>query len=393
MDATLIFLLVALIVVIVLFAVALRAGRGGGSAQADDHRQRQGQGQQQAPERPASAAPRARDGQGNGGERVPLPRYSAQDSGQGLERPGQQIDPRGETPTRVTTTTTTAREVPSIVSDRDRVGAVVAGPSQPLVDVSHASEATGAAGADVLVTPVQAPRPGLHADDRMIVRGVPVVEAGVAHTAVAGTDTAAASTGGAAATGGADSVRFVADVPRATVGAEAAPRAEATVQTADVFTPREALRSRTASLGATLARPDGALAPDSFDGLTTAVPSSATAPPDGSLAPASMELVGQPPTRSGAVILSVTPGRLPYRVAELLGEQRSLEEAITIAHRRIDDVELGPDPGSAESRVQLAVLRQDLTQKQERLREILFLQDGYRWVQQQMAPGRAPGES
>lgn len=107
---------------------------------------------------------------------------------------------------------------------------------------------------------------------------------------------------------------------------------------------------------------------------------------------AAMELVGQPP-RSGAVMLAVSPQRLPFRIAELQGEQRQLEEAITIAHRRLDDVEMGPDPGSAENRIRLNLLRQDLTQKQERLREILFLQDGYRWVQQQMAPHPASTES
>jgi len=106
-----------------------------------------------------------------------------------------------------------------------------------------------------------------------------------------------------------------------------------------------------------------------------------------------LELAGSPATRTGAVMLSVTPQRLPYRLAELLGEQRGLEEAITIAHRRIDDIELGPDPGGADNRVRLAVLRQDLSQKQERLREILFLQDGYRWLQQHLAPERPPSES
>jgi hypothetical protein len=108
---------------------------------------------------------------------------------------------------------------------------------------------------------------------------------------------------------------------------------------------------------------------------------------------AALELAGPPATRTGAVMLSVTPQRLPYRLAELLGEQRGLEEAITIAHRRIDDIELGPDPGGADNRVRLTVLRQDLSQKQERLREILFLQDGYRWLQQHMAPERTPSES
>ncbi len=83
------------------------------------------------------------------------------------------------------------------------------------------------------------------------------------------------------------------------------------------------------------------------------------------------------------------PQRLPYRLAELVGEQRQLEEAITVAHRRIDATENDGDAGSADQRVRLTVLRQDLAQKQERLQETLFLQDGYYWVQQQMAPGRA----
>jgi len=87
--------------------------------------------------------------------------------------------------------------------------------------------------------------------------------------------------------------------------------------------------------------------------------------------------------------LAVAPQRLPYRLAELLGEQRQLEEAITLVRRRMEDVEVASDVGSAENRVRLDVLRQDLTQKQERLREILFLQDGYRWLQQRMAPDRA----
>lgn len=95
------------------------------------------------------------------------------------------------------------------------------------------------------------------------------------------------------------------------------------------------------------------------------------------------------PTRSGRSTLSVTPRRLPFRMAELLGEQRQLEEALTLAHRRIDEVEVSDDPGSGEKRIRLSVLRDDLDQKQERLREILFLQDGYRWMQQQMAPDLA----
>jgi len=98
------------------------------------------------------------------------------------------------------------------------------------------------------------------------------------------------------------------------------------------------------------------------------------------------EVVGMIPTRSGRSTLSVTPRRLPFRMAELLGEQRQLEEALTLAHRRIDEVEEGDDSGSGEKRIRLSILRDDLDQKQERLREILFLQDGYRWMQQQMAP-------
>lgn len=103
--------------------------------------------------------------------------------------------------------------------------------------------------------------------------------------------------------------------------------------------------------------------------------------------------VSQPPTRSGEIRLQVAPQRLPFRFAELVGEQRQLEEAITLLHRRIDDVELDVDPSSYENRVRLGVLRQELAQRQERLREILFLQDGYRWLQQHMALDRAPDEA
>ncbi len=106
-----------------------------------------------------------------------------------------------------------------------------------------------------------------------------------------------------------------------------------------------------------------------------------------------LEAVSRPATRSGEIHLQVSPQRLPYRFAELVGEQRQLEEAITLLHRRIDDVELDADPGSYENRVRLGVLRQELAQKQERLREILFLQDGYRWLQQHMALDRAPDEA
>jgi len=106
-------------------------------------------------------------------------------------------------------------------------------------------------------------------------------------------------------------------------------------------------------------------------------------------APSDTALVGPPRTRTGEVVLAAAPQRLPYRLAELLGEQRQLEEAITLVRRRMEDVEVASDAGSAENRVRLDVLRQDLTQKQERLREILFLQDGYRWLQQRMAPDRA----
>ncbi len=101
------------------------------------------------------------------------------------------------------------------------------------------------------------------------------------------------------------------------------------------------------------------------------------------------ELVGPPRTRSGNTVLMATPQRLPYRQAELAGEQRQLEEAIAVAQRRIDEAEDSADSGSMESRVRLGVLRQDMSQKQERLQEILFLQDGYRWLQQRMAPDRA----
>lgn len=125
------------------------------------------------------------------------------------------------------------------------------------------------------------------------------------------------------------------------------------------------------------------------DALPVAVPAPAA---DGSTRRAGGELVdtaGQPRTRSGTTGLMLPPQRLPYRLAELVGEQRQLEEAITVAHRRIDATENDGDAGSADQRIRLTVLREDRAQKQERLREIVFLQDGYHWVQQQMAPGRA----
>lgn len=114
---------------------------------------------------------------------------------------------------------------------------------------------------------------------------------------------------------------------------------------------------------------------------------------DGRGGAAAGELVPQPVTRSGDIRLAATPGRLPYRLAELAGEQRQLEESISLAHRRLDEIELGHDAGSAENRVRLGILRQDLAQKQERLREILYLQDGYYWLQQQMAPDRQLAEA
>lgn len=151
----------------------------------------------------------------------------------------------------------------------------------------------------------------------------------------------------------------------------------ATATTTSTEEPREpGATENAAPVAAAPLSSDGAPADDGSVGTVTA-----------------LELAGPPATRTGAVMLSVTPQRLPYRLAELLGEQRGLEEAITIAHRRIDDIELGPDPGGADNRVRLAVLRQDLSQKQERLREILFLQDGYRWLQQHLAPERTPSES
>lgn len=113
---------------------------------------------------------------------------------------------------------------------------------------------------------------------------------------------------------------------------------------------------------------------------------------DGRGGAAAGELVPQPATRSGEIRLAATPGRLPYRLAELVGEQRQLEESISLAHRRLDEIELGHDAGSTENRVRLGILRQDLAQKQERLREILYLQDGYYWLQQQMAPDRQLAE-
>jgi len=215
-------------------------------------------------------------------------------------------------------------------------------------------------------------REAARADDRVVVRGVPVVERG---RPVVETDRApaamseaaeAAAAGAASVASNEGTVHYAAGAPPAPLATTGMPRVEPAGP--EVATTR-----------VTTAAAPVAPSPAPVDGA-----SSGAAP--------AMELVVQPPTRTGTVMLSVAPQRLPFRLAELLGEQRGLEEAITIAHRRIDDVELGPDPGAAENRVRLAVLRQDLTQKQERLREILFLQDGYRWVQQHLAPDHASSE-
>ena len=198
--------------------------------------------------------------------------------------------------------------------------------------------------------------------------------------ATSGDRVVAAAAGGAGVAG--DSVRYTAVIPPETAVAGGAPTLD--TQGDGVTAP-----------SAERAEPASAATGGIENGVPAATPlSSHGAPVDAGAAGTgtALELTGPPATRTGAVVLSVTPQRLPYRLAELLGEQRGLEEAITIAHRRIDDIEFGPDPGGAENRVRLAVLRQDLSQKQERLREILFLQDGYHWLQQRQAPERTPDE-
>ncbi len=384
MDFTLILLVVVLIIVAVLFVVALRAGGRGRGEQIGD----QGQGQQQAPERPAIAAPHGQGGQGpqggadqgTQGQGGADQEMQSQDQGQ----PGREaVNTSDVEPGQVTiTTTTTTREVASPAS----VGAEVAPTRAAASDapasfsVSSAPDASGTVAASA-----QAAREPASADDRVIVRGARVVEADrVVATNTIPAHAASLASGQSGANAG--SVRYTADVPPATVVAAPAPPVE--TSSIDAFLPDGAPRGRTtASVAGAAAEVTAAPV------QTPTAPDGARSAPNTAGTSASMELVGQPPTRTGVVMLSVAPQRLPYRLAELLGEQRGLEEAITLAHRRIDDIELGPDPGSAESRVRLGVLREDLTQKQERLREILFLQDGYRWLQQHMAPDRAADES
>jgi hypothetical protein len=208
-------------------------------------------------------------------------------------------------------------------------------------------------------------------------------------------------------------------MPVSTAGAPAVPEAATSAPGAAGMSPAAA----TAALAATDEAPQATAAPPETPEPTTATESPAAQPipaekpeqsafvppstPDSALdvsrtaasdgagqgLVSPLEAVSRPATRSGEIHLQVSPQRLPYRFAELVGEQRQLEEAITLLHRRIDDVEFDADPGSYENRVRLGVLRQELAQKQERLREILFLQDGYRWLQQHMALDRAPDEA
>ena len=352
MDLTLILLVVLLVIVVVVFILALRGGRRGENVPAA------GQvAEQQPPVRPAIAAPQGQAPEGGAAD-APSARRLATAA---PPAPSAQV----------TTTATTTREAPTAPTATARpvapaqaaTGAVAEAP-RPHAEAPVARHGPEPDGARV--------RNAAWADDRVIVRGVPVVERGgpaLETNHALPTMSEAAAAGGARVAGDAGNVRSAGDTRPASVATTGAPPVGLEAATAGV----------TAAAATDAAPVAPSTAPTSVDGATT------------NSAPA-MELVVQPPTRTGAVMLSVAPQRLPFRLAELLGEQRGLEEAITIAHRRIDDVELGPDPGAAENRVRLAVLRQDLTQKQERLREILFLQDGYRWVQQHMAPDHAPGE-
>lgn len=352
MDLTLILLVVLLVIVVVVFILALRGGRRGENVPAA------GQvAEQQPPVRPAIAAPQGQAPEGGAAD-APSARRLATAA---PPAPSAQV----------TTTATTTREAPTAPTATARpvapaqaaTGAVAEAP-RPHAEAPVARHGPEPDGARV--------RNAAWADDRVIVRGVPVVERGgpaLETNHALPTMSEAAAAGGARVAGDAGNVRSAGDTRPASVATTGAPPVGLEAATAGV----------TAAAATDAAPVAPSTAPTSVDGATT------------NSAPA-MELVVQPPTRTGAVMLSVAPQRLPFRLAELLGEQRGLEEAITIAHRRIDDVELGPNPGAAENRVRLAVLRQDLTQKQERLREILFLQDGYRWVQQHMAPDHAPGE-
>jgi len=351
-DLTLILLVVLLVIVVVVFILALRGGRRGENVPAA------GQvAEQQPPVRPAIAAPQGQAPEGGAAD-APSARRLATAA---PPAPSAQV----------TTTATTTREAPTAPTATARpvapaqaaTGAVAEAP-RPHAEAPVARHGPEPDGARV--------RNAAWADDRVIVRGVPVVERGgpaLETNHALPTMSEAAAAGGARVAGDAGNVRSAGDTRPASVATTGAPPVGLEAATAGV----------TAAAATDAAPVAPSTAPTSVDGATT------------NSAPA-MELVVQPPTRTGAVMLSVAPQRLPFRLAELLGEQRGLEEAITIAHRRIDDVELGPNPGAAENRVRLAVLRQDLTQKQERLREILFLQDGYRWVQQHMAPDHAPGE-
>jgi len=354
-DLTLILLVVLLVIVVVVFILALRGGRRGENVPAA------GQvAEQQPPVRPAIAAPQGQAPEGGAAD-APSARRLATAA---PPAPSAQVTTTAtttrEAPTAPTAPTATARPV---APAQAATGAVAEAP-RPHAEAPVARHGPEPDGARV--------RNAAWADDRVIVRGVPVVERGgpaLETNHALPTMSEAAAAGGARVAGDAGNVRSAGDTRPASVATTGAPPVGLEAATAGV----------TAAAATDAAPVAPSTAPTSVDGATT------------NSAPA-MELVVQPPTRTGAVMLSVAPQRLPFRLAELLGEQRGLEEAITIAHRRIDDVELGPDPGAAENRVRLAVLRQDLTQKQERLREILFLQDGYRWVQQHMAPDHAPGE-
>ena len=344
MDVTLLLLIIALIVVIVLFAVTLRAG-------ASTRRAAVANNGRQTADRPAIAA-RPQQTQNSGTQAVPDALSLEQSGAGGQETQRLLADTSGDDASPAQAQTF----APPLTSDVTTVVGQQAG--APVMSGTGETPAlpdnAGALRPDA--PPPQEPSIG----DRQL---------GAADLSAASGDHVVAA--GGARVGG-DSVRYVADIPPATTVALDAPSREAT-EPATVAT----------------------VATENADPVAAAPLSSDGAPADeGSVnSETALELAGPPATRTGAVMLSVTPQRLPYRLAELLGEQRGLEEAITIAHRRIDDIELGPDPGGADNRVRLAVLRQDLSQKQERLREILFLQDGYRWLQQHLAPERAPSES
>jgi len=334
-DATLLLLIIALIVVIVLFVVTLRAG-----ASSTRRAAMAGSGRQTT-DRPAIAAPQ----------------QHAQEPGTSTTRDALSLEQSGAG----------GQETQRLLADTSEGDASHA--QAQTFAPPRAGDVTTVVGqpADAPVMPGTGETPALPGNagalrpDATPPQEPPTNGRQLGAEDLSGDHIVAAA--GARVAG--NSARYAPDIPPAMVVAPGVPSGEAT-EPATVATENAAPPLST----------NGAPADNGSVGTATA-----------------LELAGPPATRTGAVMLSVTPQRLPYRLAELLGEQRGLEEAITIAHRRIDDIELGPDPGGADNRVRLAVLRQDLSQKQERLREILFLQDGYRWLQQHLAPERGPSES